>query len=294
MDKDSRPDLKTKHTPLTLSHAAAALVKLDLILRPPRKSGRGYKSCQLNHVTRTRCEAMAMCLRRYIALPRRSFIQSSLKAAKMTNKGPQWHARRIRQWIRAFIANGDLPAHTLGLQNVSIINDEGVANEIKLLLRSKGKYLCAEDLVKLLDDPQTRREVGVSKPISLRTARRWLRKMGYRWRSEPKGQYFDGHERADVVHYRTNVFLPAWKAIEPFLQAWDDKTGLPLVFTLGVGQRRTIVWSHDETTFYAHDRKRLRWVHVDEQALPQKKGEGVSMGVSDYVSELGFLRSHDG
>lgn len=286
--------VKVKHTPPTLARAIGALAKLDRLLRPPRQTGRGYKPCQLDHVTRTRCEAMAMCLRRYITLPRRTFGQSSCKAAGMAGRGRVSYARRIRRWIRKFMTTGELPAHRLGWQNTSVINDEGVANELKLLLRSKGKYLCAEDLKKLLSDPQTRHEVGVSRPITLRTARRWLHKMGYRWRSEPKGQYFDGHERMDVVQYRANVFLPAWKAIEPFIQAWDNETGLPLALMLPAGQRQIIVWFHDQTTFYAHDRRRQRWVHTNEHPKPWKKGEGMSMGVSDFISEYGFLCSRDG
>lgn len=39
-------------------------------------------------------------------------------------------------------------------------------------------------------------------------ARRWMNKMGYHWKKEPKAQYKDGHECEDVVAYRQNVFLP--------------------------------------------------------------------------------------
>lgn len=37
------------------------------------------------------------------------------------------------------------------------------------------------------------------KPISLRTARNWLHKLGYRWRARKRITYMDGHERDDVV-----------------------------------------------------------------------------------------------
>lgn len=36
------------------------------------------------------------------------------------------------------------------------------------------------------------------KPISLRTARNWLHKLGYRWRARKRITYMDGHEREDV------------------------------------------------------------------------------------------------
>jgi len=42
--------------------------------------------------------------------------------------------------------------------------------------------------------------------LSLSTANRWLKKMGYVYDKYKKGLYFDGHERSDVVEYR-NKFL---------------------------------------------------------------------------------------
>ncbi|GAA5920003.1 hypothetical protein JCM5296_007382, partial [Sporobolomyces johnsonii] len=44
--------------------------------------------------------------------------------------------------------------------------------------------------------------------FSLSSAKRWLRKLGYRRHKIQKGLYVDGHERADVLEYRNDVFLP--------------------------------------------------------------------------------------
>ncbi|KDQ22209.1 hypothetical protein PLEOSDRAFT_36105 [Pleurotus ostreatus PC15] len=49
----------------------------------------------------------------------------------------------------------------------------------------------------------------MKKCISEVTAQHWMKKMGYRWTLHPSGQFVDGHERVDVVHYRQNIFLPA-------------------------------------------------------------------------------------
>jgi hypothetical protein len=38
--------------------------------------------------------------------------------------------------------------------------------------------------------------------ISLRTARRWLQRLGYRQKKHTKGVYWDGHERKDVRRRR--------------------------------------------------------------------------------------------
>lgn len=119
-----------------------------------------------------------------------------------------------------------------------------------------------------------------------------MKRLGYRWTLTPKGQYSDGHEREDVVAYRQETFLPQWKEIEPHLRNWrpdgeEDKGPLPQ-------NRRTMVWFHDESVFYAHDRRKKRWVHKTEKAKPYQKGEGASLMVADFVSaDYGWLRAPD-
>lgn len=52
---------------------------------------------------------------------------------------------------------------------------------------------------------------------------------------------------------------------------------------------------HDESIFYAHDRREMRWVAPGEKATPRKKGEGHSLMVADFIgAEFGFLQSKDG
>lgn len=42
-----------------------------------------------------------------------------------------------------------------------------------------------------------------NRKISESTAKRWMIKMGYQHKMYRKGVYMDGHERVDVVKYRT-------------------------------------------------------------------------------------------
>ena len=75
--------------------------------------------------------------------------------------------------------------------------------------------------------------------------------------------------------------------------SWDEDN-LP---ELGPRPRghRTITWFHDESIFYAHDRRRKIWYHKDAPAKPYAKGEGVSMMVADFISaDFGWLQSPDG
>ena len=59
-------------------------------------------------------------------------------------------------------------------------------------------------------------QLGITpkQPISERTARRWLIKLGWRRTVVRKGVYMDGHERDDVVKYRKDIFLPMMQDYE--------------------------------------------------------------------------------
>ena len=60
-------------------------------------------------------------------------------------------------------------------------------------------------------------------------------------------------------------------------------------------ERHTVVWFHDESTFYANDCQLSRWVHKDETAKPYATDKGTSQMVADFVSaDYGWLHSPDG
>jgi hypothetical protein len=56
-----------------------------------------------------------------------------------------------------------------------------------------------------------------------------------------------------------------------------------------------VVWNHDESTYYANDHRKIRWVHKTEMAVPYPKGKGPSLMVADFISpNYGWLQSPDG
>lgn len=278
---------------------STAYSKLQPILRPPRNTGYGHKHAEIDDLLRSRLEAMAQFLWNYADLNSRLYgkwIAASIDTAQRLHRGP-WYARRLREWSCTFIEDAEnLPLNIYGTWNKSKLDDEDLQQEIFTHLQSIGKYVCAMDLVRFTEKKAVQRQYGLKKAISLRTAQYWMNRLGYRWTLEPSGQYVDGHEREDVVEFRQNKFLPKWKEIEPKLRAWaldgkdehDDGSPQPK-------PQRTVAWFHDESTFYAHDRRRQRWVHKTESAVPRPKGEGVSVMVADFVSaDYGWLKSPDG
>ncbi|KAJ3840965.1 hypothetical protein F5878DRAFT_672164 [Lentinula raphanica] len=207
-------------------------------------------------------------------------------------------ARVLRRLVQAFIAdNTVLPINPYGYWKSSMLCDQDLAHELGLYLQELGpKEITAVKVVHYLSREDVKERHGITKTVSERTAQRWLDQMGYRWKHQSKGQYTDGHERPDVVHHRDRVYIPRISKYKERIVGYDnngDEIALP---SGAVGHRlRVILWFHDESIFYAHDRRRKCWYHKDAPPKPYRKGEGASLMVSDFVSaEFGFLRSPDG
>jgi hypothetical protein len=76
------------------------------------------------------------------------------------------------------------------------------------------------------------------------------------------------------------------------MRTWVNNHGWDLPH--GITQA-IVIWVHDESIFYAHDRRQTGWYHKDATPKPYTKGEGVSLMVADFVSaDYGWLRSPDG
>ena len=77
--------------------------------------------------------------------------------------------------------------------------------------------------VLLQETEQATSTLSKSTRIRARTARRWLKKMGFSYADVKKGVYVDGHERDDVKKYRSEVLLKTWKrAFRRFLLFKED------------------------------------------------------------------------
>ncbi|KAI6167333.1 hypothetical protein EDD17DRAFT_1539942 [Pisolithus thermaeus] len=120
-------------------------------------------------------------------------------------------SRCLRAWAKAYIKDHKALPLRMESQTFSRLDDETVAAELKLHLNV----------------PENQAHLGFSESISLKTAQRWMKRLGYRWKKEPKGQYSDGHEQSDVVYYRQNVFLPGRRSGPHNLGAlWTEGCGM--------------------------------------------------------------------
>ena len=282
----------------SIREAISAHKDIKNLLRPRRKNGIGHLRFDGDDGLRHRMEQMRMFLYRYSG-GTSGWMAASLEVAGLYEEG-EYRARQLRAWTRAFLADRHaLPYSNMGTWNESLLDKfPELKYKLNLHLQGIGKYVRALDIVEYMADPVVQLRYGLEKGISLSTAQVWMHHMDYRWMKSPKGQFIDGHERADVVDYRNRIYLPVMEELDPRLRLWSkDGTEIPIPDWQEPYPRlpHVVLWYHDESTFYAHDRRLVHWVPKDNSPRPQPKGEGVTLMVADFVSaDYGWLRSPDG
>ena len=129
-------------------------------------------------------------------------------------------------------------------------------------------------------------ETTYNAKLHTETARRWLYDLGFTRVHHQKGVYFDGHDRSDVVEYRTN-FLATMAELDKKSITYEGNVPeledeLPLIRVV-----------HDESTFHANSDQTYFWGD-DETNVLRQKSLGAAIMVSDFVDEVnGFVRDEN-
>ena len=251
-------------------------------------------------------------------------VDASERAAEAQGFAAKWGGRKVRAWAEAWINQGELPSSRRGrhIKIFTLLEDPEIRAELRSYVRSNkwaidpaklaeftaqkmvptvakeyGTHLMTNAIPKGLKQYLEleffpRVEMKVARGVSLRTARRWLHREGFRFTEHRKALYFDGHERPDVVEYRQNVFVPQMKRyccrIVEYVVGDVGKERQKVVENCV--ERRLVLVSHDESTTQANDGKKKSWVHENEHAL-KKKGVGWGIHQSDVIcSTTGWLK----
>jgi hypothetical protein len=267
---------------LDLLHDRAALLRArDKLLLEAQD-----KSSLLDVVFQAHISAMIGVLNLFLdpELPY-TWREASMIVAKAQGNGPT-RARSIRAWVLDFVREGTLPLHSYGYTRQTVLEDEGILQEIQdeLSEKSKNGFIKAQDVCDIIASQKLQDmflRLGTDKPsISLATAKRWLTKMKWRYSKAKNGMYIDGHEREDVVAYR-QAFVYRWAEYEKRFQFWDE-SGNPL--PRPSNSPPLILITHDESTFFQNDERTTCWNREDSRSVPKPKGEGQSLMVSDFLT----------
>ena len=249
-------------------------------------------------------------------------IPASYLAARAAGLGKFYGPRCIRIWAGDFENSRHLPSSSRGKHGkaFSLLNDPDICAQIRTYLRGNkwaadpaklreftsgsmvadlarryAQQLSHEEmpnrLAEYLNETLFPR-IGVKhqRSISLNTARRWMKREGFRYMAYAKGVYVDGHERADVVEYRQNVFLPCLQSLRPQLIEYAERD-VQTEIKKGRGDKPpAILVFHDECTFTANDGPRKSWV-LDNSHKLRKKGVGRGIHRSDFIcNSVGWLK----
>jgi hypothetical protein len=121
-------------------------------------------------------------------------------------------ARRIRSLYTHYSKYRSLPVETRGGKRLgwSLLDDEAIFSACRAWLTSQPIGSVTPDLFRITvnQDLLPRLLSVLKKAILRRTSYRWLLRLGFTPKESKKGVYVDGHEREDVVEYRTKIFLP--------------------------------------------------------------------------------------
>ncbi|KAJ3563302.1 hypothetical protein NP233_g9023 [Leucocoprinus birnbaumii] len=171
---------------------------------------RKYKSLSISEVNRL------MILRNFATLQIKGYsrFQASFSIAVQWRSGGTnnaYFARMIRALARHYQAFEQLPPEKRGGSHAhSLFKDERVRSAARMWLTDQplGTVTPLKFHHALCDEILPSLGFSLNKPPCLRTARRWMVKLGWFHSVVRKGVYMDGHEREDVVKYRQEVFLP--------------------------------------------------------------------------------------
>ncbi|CDO77934.1 hypothetical protein BN946_scf184610.g1 [Trametes cinnabarina] len=217
-------------------------------------------------------------------------ITASQEIARQWHEGEGTHlARCVRALARHYQVFEQLPIEKRGgkRESRSHLYDESVRRSARAWLTSQPNGEVTpkrfQDALNTTILPSLGIELRT--PLSVRTARRWLIKLGWRHVTLRKGVYMDGHERKDVVQYRNNVFLPRMAEFEARMDHYDGPDLALTPADLCPGEKKVIALFHDECCFHVNDYKRSAWLPEGATIL-QKKGKGRLIHVSDFITAV--------
>ncbi|KAI0050733.1 hypothetical protein FA95DRAFT_1486740 [Auriscalpium vulgare] len=200
-----------------------------------------------------RASAMKACLH-LIVNKHRGFVAASENSAEVFGFAAVWGGRKVRQWVRRWIAIRELPDSLIGhhSKTFSLLEDPNVCTELRSYVRSE----------KWAMNPEKLAEFSQNKLIP-EAAKQYMREVVNREIPEGLKKYLE-LELFPRIHLR-----PSGKGI-----------------TIRTARR----WLRREGFPQANDLKAKSWVLDGEHAL-KKKGQGRGVHQSDVIcSTVGWLK----
>lgn len=217
-------------------------------------------------------------------------IESSERIASLLfpDRNVSHSGRLIRQWTNHYIENLELPVQTQGkfVKVKSLIHDEDVQRTLREFIRLEREVALTSTKLASWVNENLHLKIGFQSQlqISSRTGQRWLNILGLRFGKFMTGLYTDGHERSDVVLYRS-AFLERMSSYEKrMIQYVGDCMETAILPELPEGSKVLILVTHDESCFGSNDGRNFCWIDENNRQI-RPKGNGRSVMVSAFLCE---------
>ena len=114
--------------------------------------------------------------------------------------------------------------------------------------------------------------------------------LGFKPTKASKGWYTDGHERPDVVEFRTEFISKIIPKLERMVSYNGDNCELSENPILNALEKEFVLITHDEVTFYSNEGKSSYWMENGKKKL-SPKWKGSSIMISGFVCQChGFFK----
>lgn len=193
-----------------------------------------------------------------------SRMTASEEIARQWHEGTGvWFARRVRALARHYQTFGRLPIEKRGgsANARSWLNNEFVKTRTRQWLTAQKTGEVTPKLLRGAVNDIILPDLNITpkEPICVRTAQRWLHKLGWRPTTIRQGVYMDGHERTDVVDDRDKRFLPQLLEYERRMVHFEGPELMRVEPKLEPGEKEIIAQYHDESCFHANEASRTNW-----------------------------------
>ena len=142
-------------------------------------------------------------------------MEASLLLSKSIGGG-EYCAWLIRNWSKQFLKFGTIPASNQGKypKIKSLLWNEDINKKLQEYLVKQVSDIKVKNFKEFVES-EVFPKIGIEekKNISEKTARVWLKELGWTYQKHHKDIYYDGHERDDVVKYR-EIFLTQMEVFE--------------------------------------------------------------------------------
>ena len=225
---------------------------------------------------------------------------AALEAAWITG----FNEKTVRYYRKDFMDNkGKFKEEKRGKhKRVCLFNDEDLRLQASMWVREyavnkSGPNMTARNLCQWVNEtllPSSNLPPFFPRSITVITATRWLHRLGYRPKSHKKGAYVDGHERQDVVDYRSkylNMMKQFYDTHLPPPAPSDEMAPVPPPDA--EYRKKLVLIFHDECIFSTNEGQLWAWATENDSVIqPKTKGTGIM--ISDYIDQHnGFLRLTD-